>query len=338
MDGLKKQIEERQFRSLYVFYGDETYLLETYRTRLVRAIMDPEDEMMNLDEIHGKPDVRTIINSAETFPLMAEKRMVIVHDSGYFEVDASGAYDEIADFMGKVPDSTVLVFIESHIDKRSRVYKAAQKYGYLVEFKTLDDGDLAKWMTIEARRRKLKMDIPTAQYFIHLAGNDMNLLHQEMEKVFSFKEGTGIVYREDLEQIVTPSLETNIFHMMDAIGNQQVQEAFRIYQNLLQVGENVYMIYALIRRQIGILYKTAVYLSERYDVNAIAAAMKLKPFAVKKNMAQVRKFSKDKLREAMMELLEYDVSIKNGIIKPERVIELMIAKYGSRMATSVIGR
>lgn len=338
MDGLRKQIEERNIRSLYVFYGEETYLLETYRVRLLRALMEPEDEMMNYDEMHGEPDVRKLINSAETFPLMAERRMVVVNDSGIFATGKSDDYEDLAAFFARVPDTTVLVFVETKIDKRSRIFKAAQKYGYVVEFKPLKEDDLAKWMIIEAKRRRLKMDMVTAQYFINLAGNDMNMLHQEMEKVFSYKEGSGVILREDLDQIVTPSLETNIFRMMDAIGNQQVQEAFRIYKNLLQVGENVYMIYALLRRQIGLLYKTSVYVSERYDANTIASLMKVQPFVAKKNMAQARKFAIDKLRNAMMELLDYDVAIKSGTIKPERVVELMIAKYGSRMATSTIGR
>lgn len=336
MDGLKKQIEDGALRSLYLFYGDETYLLETYHNRLLRSMMEPEDEMMNYDEMQGRVAAEQIMNSAETFPLMTEKRLVVVRDSGAFETDGNAAYEPLVGFFSQLPDTVVLVFIESHVDKRSRLYKAAQKYGYIVEFTTLRETDLCKWLMIEAKRRHLKMDIMTAQYFLHLAGTDMNLLNQEMEKVFAYKEGCGVILREDLERIVTPSLETNVFRMMDAIGNQQAQEAFRIYQNLRRVGENAYMIFALLRRQIDLLYKTSVYLAERYDANTIAKTMNVKPFIAKKNMAQARKFSREKLREAMSELLQFDVDIKNGVLKPEQVIELMITKYGSKMASAAM--
>ncbi len=329
MDELKRQIEEHSLRSLYLFYGEETYLLETYRARVLKSLMQPEDEMMNFDELLRPSGALEIINSAETLPFAAERRLVIVRDSHAFELEGAGNFGPLYDFFASVPDTTVLIFIESHVDKRSRLYKALQKYGQIVEFTPLSEADLIKWTIIEARRRKLRIDGNTAQYFIRTAGTDMHRLHREMEKLFSYKEGTGIILREDVDSIVTPSLEDTVFHMMDALGSRQAAEAFRIYRNLLRIGENAYMIFALLRRQIDILYKTSVYMSERYDAAAIAEAMKIRPFAARKNMAQARKFPASSLRKAMTELLDYDTKIKNGLIKPEQAIELMLARYGT---------
>ena len=335
MDQVKQQIEQKNLGSLYLFFGEETFLIETYRSRILRSLMTEADELMNLDELNGPVTAETIINCAETFPLMVDRRLVIVHDSGLFAtVKSEDEIETISSFFARVPSETVLLFIESKVDKRSRVYKALEANGTAVEFQQLDEDALARWIMIEARRRRLRMDKLTALYLIHIAGTDMHDLEMEMNKVFAYKEGTGVVVREDIDPIVTISPETNIFHMMDAIGNQRAQEAYRIYRNLLKAGENEYYIFSLVRRQIDMLFKTAVYRRDRYDAAAIAKAMSVQPFVARKNLQQASKFSVKKLKDAMEETLRYDVGIKNGTITAGRAIELLIARYGSRMGAS----
>ena len=341
MDVLKQQIADKQIGSLYLFYGDEAYLIDTYHTRLKKSLLIPEDELMNLDEL-DKPSVQTIMTCAETFPLMVDRRLVIVQDSGLFAMKKKGEGEEEPDsnedmealeaFFGNMPETTVLVFIESNVDKRTRSYKALTKYGLAVEFKTLDEDGLAKWIIIEARRRGLKIDRPTAAYFIHAVGTDMSVLQTEMNKLFSYKEGTGLIVHEDIDKIITPSLETDIFRMLDAMGNHRAREAYHIYRNLIITGESEHMIFAMTRRQIDLLYKTAVYQREGLRAEQIAQAMKTRDWIARKNMQQASKFSFGKLKEAMEETLRFDVGIKSGTITPGRAIELLIARYGSRMA------
>ena len=341
MDLLKQQIADKQIGSLYLFYGNEAYLIDTYRSRLKKSLLTPEDELMNLDEL-DKPSAQTIMACAETFPLMVDKRLVIVQDSGLFALkskddsddqpEEGGDVEALANFFENVPDTTVLVFIESSVDKRSRTYKALAKNGLAVEFKTLDNDDLAKWIIIEARRRGLRIDRPTAAYFIGAVGTDMSQLQTEMNKLFSYKEGTGIIVHDDIDHIITPALETDIFHMLNAIGSHRAKDAYRIYRNMIITGESEHMIFAMTRRQIDQLYKTAVYQREGYRGEKIAEAMKLRDFQVRRNLQQASQFPFAKLKEAMDETLRFDVGIKSGTITPGRAIELLIAKYGSRMA------
>ena len=339
---VRAETEENRLRSLYLFYGKETFLIDTYLNRIKKSLILPGDELMNLDETEGRVPEDQIINSAETFPFMAEKRLVIVHDSGFFaskkkENDPEGeekdAPTALMTFLSHVPETTVLIFVESDVDKRNRLYKALDKSGLAVEFEPLSEDALARWIGIEARRRKLKMDKNAAFYLLRQVGSDMNELNSEMEKLFSYRQAAGVVTNQDIDQVVTVSLETNIFHMMDAIGNQRAQEAFRIYRNLIITGENENYIFAMLRRQIDLLYKTSIYKRDGLSVGEIMSAMGQRDYVVRKNLQQASRFSQKKLEEAMEETLKYDTAIKTGGITPGRAIELLIAKYGSRMSS-----
>ena len=65
-----------------------------------------------------------IIGLADTMPFFAEKRLILMEDSGFFKGGAGA--DELTEYMGGIPESTCLVFVESEVDKRSRLYKAVK--------------------------------------------------------------------------------------------------------------------------------------------------------------------------------------------------------------------
>ena len=329
LESLKNDLKEDTLSSLYVWYGEESYLKATWLRRILDKVLKPEDRMMNYDELSSPDSDEPVIRSAETLPFMAEHRLVVVRESGFFAGDG-GDHGGLIHLFQHMPDSVILIFIESRLDKRSRLLKAADQYGETIEFTTPDDQTLIRWMAVEGRRRKLKIDRGAAAALLNQCGQDMHALETAMQKVFAYKEGSGVVLEEDVWQVMTPNPETNVFRMMDAIGNHQAQKAFEIYQNLRQQGENEYYIFSLLRRQIDILYKTGIYLYDHVGENRIAQEMKLRPFAVRRNIAQARQFSLDALRQAMRDTLAYEVEIKKGRIHPQEAIEILIARYGSR--------
>ena len=152
MKGLKEQIQKGQIGSLYLFYGEERFLIQLYEQRIKKALLLPEDEMMNLDVLQSPQDPLMVRTSIETLPFMAERRVVIIKESGAFELKA-GKLSELSELMQDVPETTTVVWIESKVDKRSKLFKAVQKAGYVVEFKRLGEGELLTWICQELKRK-----------------------------------------------------------------------------------------------------------------------------------------------------------------------------------------
>ena len=75
---------------------------------------------MNFNYFEGKnPDVKEIISLADTMPFFADRRLILVDGSGFFK----SAQEELAAYLPQMPDTTCLVFAESEVDKRNRLYK-----------------------------------------------------------------------------------------------------------------------------------------------------------------------------------------------------------------------
>lgn len=322
--GLKEQIQKGQLGRLYLLYGEERFLVQLYEQRIKTALLLPEDEMMNLDVMQSPQDPLAIQISAETLPFMAERRVVIVKESGAFDTKA-GKLAELAEWLKDVPESTTLVWIESKVDKRSKMYKAAQKNGYVVEFKRLGETELITWIGQELKRKGIQMDRNTASYFLSLTGNDMIRIQTELEKLVGYVKEQGIITREDVDSIVSVTIESSIFKLTDHLGNQQPAAAYRIYRQLIQDNEPVQRIFYMMIRQFRLLYKASLMLGA--DRNAVAKELGVPVFAAGNYQNQARRFGEKRLKELLNQLLDMDVATKTGEMDAEEAATLVILQY-----------
>ena len=118
MQTLNQDIKTGEFKQIYLLYGEEAFLKNSYKNRLKEAIIG--DDTMNFDRFEGKGlDVDELIRLADTMPFFAERRLILVEDSGFFK----SASDALVQYLPSMPDTTILLFVETEVDKRNRLYK-----------------------------------------------------------------------------------------------------------------------------------------------------------------------------------------------------------------------
>ncbi|MBC8543983.1 DNA polymerase III subunit delta [Bianquea renquensis] len=328
MAGIKEQLKAGTLGRLYLLYGEEAYLKTYYSERILHLLLTPEDEMMNCDVLEGSnASAEAIIQSGQTLPFLAEKRLILVRDSQAFK--GGREFDPLLSFFEQIPETTVLVFVEEQVDKRSKLFKAMTKYGHPEDCSRLQGDDLARWTVRELKKQGKIMDGATARYFVELVGQDMNQLAQEMEKLVSLKGMEVNVTVADIDSICTASPQSNIFRMTDCIGNRQAKEALAIYKRLCQNNEPAYRIFYMIARQFRLLYKAVIFAQDHMPQAQMAKVLGVPPFAVGNYVAQGKKFSPAVLREILGNLLETDVAVKTGELSAEEAVELTIMRYAS---------
>ena len=95
MSQITDDIKSGQFRDVYLLYGEEAYLREYNRKALVSALSSPSDTLNRASFSGDDLDVKQILSLAQTLPFMAEKRVITVKNSGFFE----NACDELYDYL-----------------------------------------------------------------------------------------------------------------------------------------------------------------------------------------------------------------------------------------------
>lgn len=325
MKMLIEDIKNRQFKRIYLLTGEEVYLRNQYRKKLREAILDPEDTM-NAASFEGKGiNPKEIIDLAETMPFFADRRVILVDDSGF----AKNACPELADYVPEIPESTCIILTESEVDKRGRLYKAIKNTGRVVEFKRQDERTLARWVLGTLKKEGKNITEETMHAFLGRTGSDMENIEKELEKLLCYTMGKDVITLEDVEAICTEQTENRIFDMVQAITEKDQKKALDLYADLLAMKEPPMRILFLITRQFNQLLQLKSLAGQGLDRSELAKKAGVPPFALGKYQAQCRKFTAAQLRKAVEDCVDTEERVKTGQMGDQISVELLIVKYSA---------
>ena len=325
MKMLAEDIKNGSFKSSYLLYGEEAYLRTQYKNRLKNALADPSDTM-NFSRFEGKGiNPAEIISLAETLPFFAERRLILIEDSGFFK----NKCDELADYLPNMPDTTCLLFVETEVDKRNRLYKAVQKYGRVTEFQLQDERTLMKWILGTHKKENKKITESTLQLFLERTGSDMENIHMELEKLLSYTIGREVITSEDVEEICTMQTTGQIFEMIRAIAEKKQRLALDLYYDLLALKEPPMRILFLIARQFNQLLLVKSLTAKGMDRASVASKAQVAPFIAGRLMTQAKSFTMQQLRNAVQDCVDAEEAVKTGRMTDVLSVEILIVKYSA---------
>lgn len=325
MKTIDEDIRSLQFRNVYLLYGSENYLKQQYKQKLKQALIPPDDTI-NFSRFEGQhADVQAMIDLAETLPFFADYRLILVEDSGFFK----NGCEALANYLPHLPSTTVLVFTESEIDKRGKLYKAVNKTGRAVEFAQQNEQLLTRWILGRLKRENKKITQAVLQLFLSKTGTDMGNIDKELEKLLCYTLGKEVIEAADVEVVCTEQVTNQIFEMINAIGKREQKRALSLYYDLLALKEAPMRILYLINRQFRILLDLKCMKKAGLDAKTMAAKAGIPPFAVKRSLEQAARFQNAELLQALDDGASLETDSKTGKMIDQIAVELLIVKYST---------
>lgn len=323
MKQLNEDLKMGVFKPVYLLYGEEDYLKETYKERLRQAVLAPEDTM-NLTVYQGKGvNIREVISQADTMPFFAERRLILLEDTGLFK----GSAAELAEYLPKMPSETIMVFVEAEVDKRGKLYKAVKSCGRAVELGRQDEKTLTAWVLSQVKREKKNVTRQALELFFQKAGNDMVNISNELEKVFCYTYGRNVIDAEDIQEICTVTAENRIFDMIHAMAEKNQRKALDLYYDLLALKEPPMRILFLIARQFNQLYQIKDLAEQGFDFGGISQKAGIAPFIIKRSLRQAQRFEKEVLRQAVEDCVAAEEAVKTGKLGDRLAVEMILVRY-----------
>ncbi|MFQ8879146.1 MAG: DNA polymerase III subunit delta [Roseburia hominis] len=338
MKTIDEDIRSGNLKQIYLLYGTEDYLKRQYRDKLKNALtaagedfgmggmLSGGDGDMNFNRFEGKDiNPKQVIDLAETLPFFAERRVILIENSGFFK----NACDELAEYLAQPAASTYFVFVEEEVDKRSKMYKAVKNAGKIVEFATQTEELITRWVLARLKKEGKNITGSVMQLFLSKTGSDMGNIDRELEKLICYTMDKSVIEAADVEAIATEQTTNRIFEMVNAIAEHNQRRALDLYYDLLTLKEPPMRIMYLITRQFQILLHLRDMAGKGFDNQTMAQKAGIPPFAVKRNLTQARGFGAGQLRQALEEGVALEEAVKTGRMNDQMAVELFIIRYSA---------
>lgn len=319
---LTQDIKSGTFKPVYLLYGEEAFLKKSYKNQMRQAIAG--DDTMNSHFFEGKGlDLEEITSLADTVPFFGERRLIVIEDSGLFK---KGGAELLSEYLPQMPKSTHILFVESEVDKRNRLYKKVKDLGYVAEMTRQNASQLSSWAGKILAKEGKKITGQTMELFLSKTGDDMENIQMELEKLISYTMGRDVVTDQDVEAICTVRVTNKIFDMVAAIVNRKTKTAMDLYEDLLTLKEPPMRILFLIARQFNQILQVKELMEQGMDRGSIASRLKMQPFVVGKVMPQARSFKKEQILSCVNLCVDAEEAVKTGRLNERLAVELLIVK------------
>ena len=337
VENLEKDLKQGNLNSIYLLYGEETFLLESCLKKIKNNFGERKEGIneIKLDDTN----VNSIISDMETPAFEYEKKIIIVRNSGLFKKEGkrktgvnTKLIENVARYINEnietIKEAVVLVFVEKEIEK-NELYKEVEKNGIVCEFQELKPIQLIARIKAICKAYKVNIDDNTAKYFIECAGTNMQDLINEIRKLIEYGGENSEITKKEIDLLCIKQLDSVIFDLTDNIGKKNVTKALQVLNDLLYQKEPIQKILITLYNHFKKLYITKLAIKENKN---IAESLKLKLnqiFLVNKYKMQANYFGEKELRTIIEELINLDYNYKTGLIDLNIGLESILCRYCS---------
>ncbi len=324
---LETAFRHRNFKPLYFLYGDETYLIDQAQKLLIEHSLAPHERDFNLDVIYGaEAEATQVLAQCASFPMMAERRVVIVRD--FEKLKGNALFQHYA--AAPNPQAIVLLACRTKPNLNAHPYRALKKDAAWAEFKRVRQHEVAGWVTDYLKTRGYRLTPDAAAMLADTVGTDLQTAASEADKLITYAAPRTTFTREDVLHAGGHSREFNVFELQKAVGDGAYGLSASIAEHLLQQSSNpngeALRIVAILSVYFARLQKLAYCLQKRMPERAMASEVGVSPFFIKEYIVGARRYPQPRLDQAFAALLAADYELKGGSGRAASLIVLLLLR------------
>lgn len=323
---------------VYLLHGDDEFAIAQFIAEMERKLGEPAAAQMNTTRLEkDKLALDELVMAVQAMPFLAERRLVIVYEP-LSSLKSAAMRARFQQILANVPPTTALALViakplQSYQDKKNhklhwlQKWAADQEEGRVYEkvFLTARGPELVRWLQKYTKSEGGELTPEGAAILVGLIGEDARVAVQEINKLLAYVNYSRPIEPDDVEYLVAQVGSSDVFAMVDALGNRQGRQALRMLHQLFEEDDPLRLM-GMVVRQFRLLIQTRELLDAGYRQDDIARELKTHRFVIGKIIHQARNFSQSALEMIYRELLEIDQAIKTGQMEGDIALETFIAR------------
>jgi DNA polymerase-3 subunit delta len=318
-------MSQSKSKSIFCWYGENDFDMQETIQHWVSAF---EKKYTGLNVVrHDVADttlskielIQSVKNALQVESLFGSNKLVILKN---FLTPAGEKNEELMALLQKAVESVsdnffLIMWQTKKPDSRRKMFKGLQKLeksgqAEVKEFVLPQGNALYQWIDKRVATHKATIDPRARDMLLAFVGNNLWQLDAEIAKLSSYCGGAPITL-ESVQKLVKARFNDDIFALMDALSQRDKRTVLHLMRDQLESGASEMYLLAMLVRQFRLLRQVKDFVSNKgvRDNYAIAKALKVHPFVIKKLLPQVGKFSQDQLKTIYAQLIEIEFALKS---------------------------
>ena len=308
MKTLKNRLKNG-LESCYLLQGDDYYLFERGLSMIKKAcdITLEDFDYQKFDDDNFA--AQTLVDSAQVLPLGGGHRLLAVKNvTKLTESDKK----TILEYLKNPVPSTVIVIVD--FPGKFDFLKGSAS---IVDCKRFDRPTTAAVLVNEFSKRGKQISGEAINALLDACNGLLTRAVNEVDKLAYFDLADPLVTKKLVDRLVTKDAEYVIFELTDALGRRDGDKAIKILGSLDKEPGVLGLITNHFRRLFFIS-------TSELDDKTLAGLLGVKEYAISKQRAQVKNFSKMQLKKIYALLEKTDFAIKSGQMLQENALYFLI--------------
>jgi len=321
VDTLKKQLQNDQLGPLYYLGGEEQYLIDLYAQRFKDRCADVLPEFNYIEMDGKKPDFDFLADACTAFPVMAEKKLVVVTDLDSGSVKGQNEKKLMAALSDIAPGVTVL--FRDHAKEKGKgtaLENLLKKLGgEIVKFEQLKPQAMTTWIRQMASKANAEISANDCEYLYELTGGSMLRISNEMEKLIAYVQ-QGAITRALIERMVAPEENASWFAISDALAEHDFDKLMQALHDLYTQNMDDTVIAGMFYRAFTDLWRGEKALEEGKSSAELASVCGISPYAAARIMRSASRLKEGEALDGLRKCRELDRKIKTSGVNKKDLI------------------
>lgn len=309
-----------------LLYGEDQYRLRRKINEIIERYQKTNRNGLSIRHFDlREKDFGDFNDEIQMLSMFREQKLIILENTSSNKEFEEKFLKDIKEFSNS---KEIIIFSEGGKIPEDRFFLTLKKYADSQAFDFLDSRGLRAWAKKEFKRYNTEIGDSALDKLIEFTGNDLWRLDNEIKKLVSYRNKKEILLK-DVENLVKPEIESDIFKTIDAIAQKNKNLALKLIHKHLEKGDSPYYLFSMINFQFRNLLmvksqlQSGNYFPRIYD---LSRKLGMHPFVVEKTVRQTKKFSLEELRKIYKKIFKTDIYIKTGRIESQVALDLFLAE------------
>ena len=310
----------------YLIYGLENYLINENINKIIDELKINSEEIIKMDM--SSSTINSLLVEASSVNMFSNRKLILCDNSSFLsskdDINSKEDIEELIKYLDKPFEDVYLVFIlrEETIDSRKKISKLISSISKVYVCNKIENYNLNNYLMDYIRNKGYTISSRNIELLISKTSYELSVIMKELDKLFIYKNKDKKITEEDIENVITNNIETNIFDLTNAIINKEKSKIDKLYKELIRRKEDPLKLIITLSNQFRLYLQVKIMRNNGFSEKEIVSTLKEHPYRI--SLALKNDYSIEELKDNLEKLSKLDLDIVSGKVDKEFGFEMYL--------------